>query len=57
MGGARVVLIPPEGETLKYAVSLQFTTTKNEAEYEALLIGLSLAKALGVRNLIVQADS
>ena len=29
----------------------------NEAEYEALLIGLSLAKALGAKNLIVQADS
>ena len=29
----------------------------NEAEYEALLTGLSLAKVLGARNLIVQADS
>ena len=57
VGGAGVVLIPLEGETLKYVVRLQFTTTKNEAEYEALLIGLSLAKALGARNLIVQANS
>ena len=57
VGGARVVLIPPEGETLKYAVRLQFTATNNKAEYKTLLTGLSLAKALGVRNLIVQADS
>ena len=57
MGGAGVVLIPLKGETLKYAVRLQFTATNNEAEYEALLIGLNLAKALGVKNLIVQVDS
>ena len=42
---------------MKYAVRLQFTTTNNEAKYEALLIRLSLAKALGVKNLIVQVDS
>ena len=57
VGGAGVVLIPLEGETLKYAVRLQFTATNNKAEYKALLMGLSLAKALGARNLIVQADS
>ena len=55
--GARVVLISLEKEVLKYVVRLQFLATNNEAEYEALLIGLSLAKALGAKNLIVQADS
>ena len=54
---ARVVLISPKGETLTYAVGLQFLATNNEAKYEALLIGLSLAKALGAKNLIVQTDS
>ena len=57
VGGAGVVLLPPEGETLRYAVKLQFTATNNETEYEALLIGLSPGKALGARNLIVQVDS
>ena len=57
VGGAGVVLIPPEGETLKYAVGLQFPTINNEAEYEILLTGLSLAKALGAKSLIVQAYS
>ena len=46
-----------EKETLKYVVRLQFAVTNNEAEYEALLTRLSLAKALGAKNLIVQADS
>ena len=57
VGGARVVLIPSEGEMLKYAVKLQFPATNDEAEYEALLTRLSLAKALGAKSLIVQADS
>ena len=55
--GTRVVLISLEKETLKYAVRLQFPATNNKAEYEALLTGLSLAKALGAKSLIVQADS
>ena len=57
VGGARVVLIPPKGKTLKYAVRLQFPVTNNEAKYEALLARLSLAKALRVKSLIVQANS
>ena len=56
-GGVGVVLISSERETLKYAVRLQFSATNNETEYEALLTGLSLAKALGAENLIIQADS
>ena len=53
VGRARVVLISPK---LKYAVRLQFSATNNEVKYEALLTGLSLAKALGAKNLIIQAD-
>ena len=48
VGGVRVVFIPLEGETLKYAVRLQFSATNNEAEYETLLTG--------AKSLIVQAD-
>ena len=51
--GARVVLIPPKGEILKYVVRLQFSATNNEVGYEALLTGLNLAKALRAKNLIV----
>ena len=51
------MLISLEGEILKYAVRLQFSATNNEAMYAVLLIGLSLAKSLRVKNLIVQVDS
>ena len=40
VGGAGVVLISLEKETLKYAVVLQFTATNNEAEYKVLLTEL-----------------
>ena len=55
--GAEVVLISPKGEILKYVVRLQFSATNNKAEYEVLLTGLSLAKALRAKNLIIQSDS
>jgi ribonuclease HI len=46
---AGVVLIPPEGDILKYAIQLEFLTTNNIAEYEGLVNGLQLAKDLGIR--------
>ena len=36
-GGIKVILKSPEGDKLKYAARLQYQTTNNEAEYEALL--------------------
>ena len=38
-------------------IRLDFLTTNNEAEYEALVAGLDLAKAAGAGNLIVHCDS
>jgi ribonuclease HI len=42
--GAGVVLIPREGDILKYAIQLEFLATNNIAEYEGLVTGLRLAK-------------
>lgn len=36
---------------IEYAIKLDFSTTNNEAEYEALIAGLGLAKALRVQCL------
>jgi hypothetical protein len=38
--GAGVVLIPPEGDMLKYAIQIEFPTNNNIAEYEGLITGL-----------------
>ena len=49
-GGVGVIIITPEGETLKYGVQLVFPATDNEVEYEGVLIGLRVRKALGVKK-------
>ena len=38
-------------------IRLEFHTTNNKAEYEALIAGLDLARATGVENMIVHCDS
>ena len=56
-GGAGVVITNPDGEMLKYRVQLKFLATNNETEYEGILTGLRLGKALGAKNLLIQNDS
>ena len=56
-GGVGVVITAPDGEVLKYGVQLKFPATNNEVEYEGILTGLKLKKALRVKNLLVQSDS
>ena len=56
-GGIGVVLKSPEADTLKHKVRLHYQTTNNEAEYEALLKGLELAKSLRAESVLVQGDS
>ena len=36
---------------------MKFPATNNEVEYEGILTGLRLGKALGATNLLVQSDS
>jgi ribonuclease HI len=55
--GAGVVLIPPKGDMLKYAIQIKFPTTNNIAEYEGLITGLRLAKKLDIRRLLIWGDS
>ena len=56
-GGVGVVITTPEGEILKYRVQLKFPATNNEAEYEGILMGLRLGKALRVKNFLIRNDS
>ena len=48
-----LIIITPEGKMLKYGVQLTFPATNNEAEYEGVLTGLRVRKALGVKNLLL----
>ncbi|XP_075653832.1 uncharacterized protein LOC142624181 [Castanea sativa] len=56
-GGAGVVLQSPEGDEIECMVCLDFPITNNEAEYEALIAGLDLAKAVGASNMVIHCDS
>nr|POE66376.1 hypothetical protein CFP56_15097 [Quercus suber] len=56
-GGAGVVIQTPDGDTIECMIRLDFPTTNNEAEYEALLAGLDLAKAAGAEAIVVHCDS
>ena len=56
VGGIGIVFKMPEGQLLKHVVWLQYPTTNNEAEYEALLTGLLIAKMLGATTLRVHND-
>ena len=47
--GARVLLISPGGEAVRLMYKLEFITTNNTAEYEALLLGLKATKNLGIQ--------
>ncbi|XP_057251740.1 uncharacterized protein LOC130591823 [Beta vulgaris subsp. vulgaris] len=40
--GAGLVLKPPVGEKMEYAIKFEFLGSNNEAEYEALILGLQL---------------
>jgi ribonuclease HI len=56
--GAGVVLISPQGDKLKYVLRMSFPqASNNEAEYEALLHGMKMAKACGVTQLKIFGDS
>jgi ribonuclease HI len=57
VGGIGIILKSPEGDIIKQAIQLQYSTTNNEAEYEALLTGLKLAKMLGATELDILNDS
>ena len=50
--GAGLILTIPEGEEVTYDLLFGFHTSKNEAEYEALLVGLRLAKQMGAEVII-----
>lgn len=55
--GVGVVLISLEWDFFKYGVQLNFLATNNETEYEAMLTGLRVAKAIGAKKVLLKSDS
>ena len=45
-----------KGDKIHCMIRLDFPITNNKAEYEALVVGLDLAKATGAENIVVHCD-
>ena len=56
-GGTGVVLLSPEGDVIECMIRLDVPTTNNEAEYEALVAGLNLARAAGATSVAIYYNS
>ncbi|XP_074298584.1 uncharacterized protein LOC141629495 [Silene latifolia] len=55
--GVGLVLKSPKGEQIIQAVRCEFKATNNEAEYEALILGLQLALEMQINHITVYSDS
>jgi len=55
--GAGIVLEGPNGVLIEQALRFAFKASNNQAEYEALIAGMLLAKEMGAQNLLVKSDS
>ncbi|XP_024164578.1 uncharacterized protein LOC112171663 [Rosa chinensis] len=55
--GAGIVIKSPTGQKHQYAFKLDFNCTNNQAEYEALIIGLEVLEELGATRVKVFGDS
>jgi hypothetical protein len=55
--GAGIVFISPSKEVIPMSYKLEFDTTNNISEYEALLLGLKAARDMGIDKLSIFGDS
>ncbi|KAL0409403.1 UNVERIFIED_CONTAM: Ribonuclease HI [Sesamum radiatum] len=55
--GADIVITSPQGEDMDFVIKFGFKASNNEAEYEALMAGMKIAREVGVRHLIAYSDS
>ncbi|XP_057745072.1 uncharacterized protein LOC130962933 [Arachis stenosperma] len=56
-GGAGIILESPNGVVYEQSVRFEFPISNNQAEYEALIGGLTLAAEVGAKRLEVCSDS
>ena len=55
--GARILIIAPSSKSWRYSYSLNFDSTNNVAEYEALVHGLLLLKGKKAKKVKIFGDS
>ena len=55
--GVGLVLVSPKKITIEKSLQMSFSATNNEAEYEALLIGMMMVQKMGGKTVKVFSDS
>jgi len=55
--GAGIILEGPNDILIEKSLHFAFKTSNNQAEYEAILVGLSLAHKVGVKTLMCKTHS
>jgi ribonuclease HI len=55
--GVGTVLISPKGAIFEQSVRLEYFCTNNQAEYEAILLGLQILSSMGVKHVEAFGDS
>ena len=55
--GVRIVIITLEGIRFEHSFRLRFRASNNEAEYEALLVGLKTLLGIGAQDVEAYSDS
>ena len=55
--GVGILLISPSQEVITLSYKLEFETTNNIADYEALVLGLRAAKDMAIECLAIFGDS
>ncbi|KAL0319705.1 UNVERIFIED_CONTAM: hypothetical protein Sradi_5232000 [Sesamum radiatum] len=50
--GAGIVITSPQGEDMEFAIKFDFKASNNEAEYEALVLGMRIAQDTGALHLL-----
>ena len=55
--GIKLVLISPKRITIEKSLRLDFSATNNEAEYETLLVGITMVQKMGGKVVKIFSDS
>ena len=53
----RLILVSPKKITSKKSLRLSFSATNNEAEYEALLVGMAMVQKMGGKAMEIFSNS
>ncbi|XP_068492117.1 uncharacterized protein [Phaseolus vulgaris] len=55
--GVGIILEGPNGVLIEQALRFAFKASNNQAQYEALIVGMLLAKEMGAQSLLAKSDS